>query len=37
LSAPGPEFSADLARLAGEIHRLWETHSTHNHLEVTQT
>jgi hypothetical protein len=27
LSAPGPDFSADLARLAGEIHRLWETHS----------
>ena len=37
LSAPGPDFSADLARLAGEIHRLWGTHSTHNQLEVTHT
>jgi hypothetical protein len=27
LSAPGPDFSADLACLAGEIHQLWETHS----------
>jgi hypothetical protein len=25
LSASGPEFSADLARLAGEVHRLWGT------------
>jgi hypothetical protein len=23
LSAPGPDFSADLARLAGEVHKLW--------------
>ena len=37
LSAPGPDFSADLARLAGEVHRLWGTHSIHNQLEVTHT
>jgi hypothetical protein len=37
LSAPGPEFSADLARLAGEVHRLWRTHSIPNHLEVAHT
>jgi hypothetical protein len=37
LSAPGPDFSADLARLAGELHRLWETHCSHNQLEVTHT
>ena len=37
LSAPGPDFSADLARLAGEVQRLWEAHSTHNQLEVTHT
>lgn len=38
LSAPGPDFSADLARLAGEVHRLWEFHSTTpNQLEVAHT
>jgi hypothetical protein len=37
LSAPGPEFSADLARLAGEIHRLWGTHPIPNQLEVAHT
>ena len=37
LSAPGPDFSADLARLAGEVYRLWGTHSIHNQLEVTHT
>ncbi|MDX2456299.1 MAG: hypothetical protein QNL87_02205 [Gammaproteobacteria bacterium] len=37
LSAPGPDFSADLARLAGEVHRLWGTHSIHNQLEITHT
>jgi hypothetical protein len=37
LSAPGPEFSADLARLAGEVHRLWGTHSIPNQLEVAHT
>ena len=37
LSAPGPDFSADLARLAGDLQRLWETHSSHNQLEVTHT
>jgi hypothetical protein len=30
LSAPGPDFNADLARLAGEVNRLWGTHSIHN-------
>ena len=37
LSAPGPDFSADLARLTGEVHRLWGNHSIHNHLEVAHT
>lgn len=37
LSAPGPEFSADLARLAGEVHRLWGTHSIPDHMEVAHT
>lgn len=37
LAAPGPDFSADLARLAGEVHRLWGTHTTHNQQEVTHT
>jgi hypothetical protein len=37
LSAPGPEFSGDLARLAGDVHRLWETHSIHRQLEVAHT
>jgi hypothetical protein len=37
LSAPGPDFSADLARLAGEVHRLWGTHSIHSQLEVAHT
>ena len=27
LSSPGPDFSADLARLAREINRLWPNHS----------
>jgi hypothetical protein len=35
--APGPEFSEDLARLAGEVYRLWRTNSMHNQLEVTHT
>ena len=37
LSAPGPDFSADLARLAEEVHRLWKTHSIHNQAEVVHT
>jgi hypothetical protein len=37
LSAPGPDFSADLARLAGEIHRLWNIHSIHKQLEIAHT
>lgn len=37
LSAPGPDFSADLARLAEEVRLLWETHSKHNQPEVVQT
>ncbi len=37
LSAPGPDFSADLARLAGEVHRLWGTHTIPNQLEVAHT
>lgn len=37
LSAPGPDFSAGLARLTGEVYRLWRTHSMHNQLEVTHT
>jgi len=37
LSAPGPNFSADLARLAEAVHRLWGTHSIHNQLEVDHT
>jgi hypothetical protein len=37
LSAPGPDFSADLARLAEEVHRLWKTHSIHNQPEVVHT
>jgi hypothetical protein len=37
LSAPGPDFSADLAGLAGKVHRLWQTHSMHNQLEVVYT
>jgi hypothetical protein len=37
LSAPGPDFSADLARLAGEIQKLWGNHSIHNDLEVVHT
>jgi len=37
LSAPGPDFSVDLARLAEEVHRLWETHSIHNQPEVVHT
>ena len=35
LSAPGPDFSADLARLAGEVHRLAGTPSIHSQREVT--
>jgi hypothetical protein len=37
LSAPGPDFSADLARLAGEVHELWGNHSLHNQQEVNHT
>lgn len=37
LSAPGPDFSADLARLATEVYRLWGANSIHNHLEDTHT
>jgi hypothetical protein len=37
LSAPGPDFSADLARLAGEVHRLCEAHSLPEQQEVTHT
>jgi hypothetical protein len=37
LSAPGPNFSADLARLAREIQKLWGNHSIHNDLEVAHT
>jgi hypothetical protein len=37
LSAPGPDFSADLARLADEVHRLWKTHSIHIQAEVVHT
>jgi hypothetical protein len=37
LSAPGPDFSADLARLASEVQRLWGTRSLHNQQEVTHT
>jgi hypothetical protein len=37
LSAPGPDFSADLARLAGEVHRLWEAHSLHDQQEVAHS
>ena len=37
LSASGPDFSADLVRLAGEIHRLSGTHSIPNQLEVAHT
>jgi len=37
LSAPGPDFSADLARLAGEIQKLWGNQSIHDHLEVART
>jgi hypothetical protein len=37
LSAPGPDFSADLARLAGEVHRLCEAHSIPKQQEVAHT
>ena len=37
LSAPGPDFSADLARLAGEVHRLWEAHSISEQQEFAHT
>jgi len=37
LSAPGPEFSADLARLAGEVHRLWGINSLPNQMEIAHT
>ena len=37
LSAPGPGFSADLARLAGDVQRLCGTHSIHNQAEITHT
>jgi hypothetical protein len=37
LSAPGPDFSADLARLAGEVHRLWVAHSISEQQEVAHT
>jgi hypothetical protein len=37
LSAPGPDFSADLARLAGEVQRLSVTHSVYSQLEVAHT
>jgi hypothetical protein len=37
LSAPGPDFSADLACLAGEVHRFCGTHSIDNQLEIAHT
>jgi hypothetical protein len=37
LSAPGPDFSADLARLAGEVHRLCVAHSISEQQEVAHT
>jgi len=37
LSAPGPEFSAQLACLAEEVQRLCGTQSIHNPLEVAHT
>jgi hypothetical protein len=37
LSAPGPDFSADLARLAGEVHRLCAAHSIPDQQEVART
>jgi hypothetical protein len=37
MSATGPDFDADLARLAGEIQRLCGTHSTGNQLEIAHT
>ena len=37
LSAPGPDFSAGLARLAGEVHRLWKTQSANNQPEVAHS
>jgi hypothetical protein len=37
LSAQWPDFSADLARPAVEVHRLWEMLSVHNQPEVAYT
>ena len=37
LSAPGPDFSASLARLSGDIHGLCRTHSITNQREATQS
>ncbi len=37
LSAPGPDFSADLARLAGEIQRICEAHSIPEQQEIAHT
>jgi hypothetical protein len=37
LSAPGPDFSSDLARLAGEVHRLCEAHFIPEQQEVAHT
>jgi len=37
LSAPGSDFNAGLARLAGDVQRLWGDHSIHNQLEVDHT
>ena len=34
LAAPGPDFSAGLARLAGEVQQLWENQSANNQPEV---
>jgi len=37
MSAPGRDFSAELASLAGEIQRLCGTHSIRNQLEIAHT
>jgi hypothetical protein len=37
LAAPGPDFSAGLARLAGEIQQLWENQSANNQPEVVHS
>lgn len=36
-SAPVPDASAELASLAGEVQRLWQTYSMHNQPEIIHT